>query len=183
MDKFFDGSYSEKMQAHDKAIARMVYKKRILKTTIALNNAEELLQIGWIASYQARLTFDPARGVKFGSYAQKCVFNAMVFYLKTENKYAKDLSLDDILAEDEGGEVTRHDVFGSYLGSPDAHHVWDMLLKRFDGVFRNLKPTHQRIIRQRICNNRTHREIAQSVNLSERRIGQVLQSFQDKIAA
>ena len=70
---------------------------------------DDLISIGTIGLIKAVDTFDPARRIRFASYASQCVENEIRMHLRKARRSAGTVSLQSPL-DDEGGQLTLADA-------------------------------------------------------------------------
>ena len=59
---------------------------------------QDVIQNGYVGLIKAVDSFDESTGNTFSTYAGRCIFNEIAMDLRRQNKYAKDISLQTILA-------------------------------------------------------------------------------------
>lgn len=59
---------------------------------------QDVIQNGYVGLIKAVDSFDESSGNTFSTYAARCIFNEIAMDLRRQNKYAKDISLQTILA-------------------------------------------------------------------------------------
>lgn len=62
---------------------------------------QDTIQNGYIGLIKAVDSFDESTGNTFSTYAARCIFNEILMDLRRQNKYAKDISLHAVLANDD----------------------------------------------------------------------------------
>lgn len=60
---------------------------------------QDNIQNGYVGLIKAVDSFDESTGNTFSTYAARCIFNEIAMGLRRRNKYAKDISLQTVLAE------------------------------------------------------------------------------------
>ncbi len=59
---------------------------------------QDVIQNGYVGLIKAVDSFDESAGNTFSTYAARCIFNEVAMDLQRQNKYAKDISLQTVLA-------------------------------------------------------------------------------------
>lgn len=59
----------------------------------------DAIQNGYVGLIKAVDSFDESSGNTFSTYAARCIFNEIAIDLRKQNKYAKDISLQTVLAK------------------------------------------------------------------------------------
>lgn len=60
---------------------------------------QDVIQNGYVGLIKAVDSFDESTGNTFSTYAARCIFNEVAMDLRRQNKYAKDISLQTVLAD------------------------------------------------------------------------------------
>ena len=60
---------------------------------------QDNIQNGYVGLIKAVDSFDESTGNTFSTYAARCIFNEIAINLRKQNKYAKDISLQTVLAK------------------------------------------------------------------------------------
>ncbi len=73
---------------------------------------EDLISVGFIGLIKAVDTFNVEKGIKFATYANRCIENEMLMFLRNTKKYCKDISLQSSIynTEDNYKEFTVEDI-------------------------------------------------------------------------
>ncbi len=72
---------------------------------------DDLISIGTIGLIKGIDTFSPDKGVKITTYCARCIENEVLMYFRSNNKYSKDISINEIVGYDkDGGEISIMDV-------------------------------------------------------------------------
>ncbi|MBE6820556.1 MAG: sigma-70 family RNA polymerase sigma factor [Ruminococcaceae bacterium] len=75
------------------------------------NDQDDLISIGTIGLIKAVNTFDGAKGIKFATYASKCIENEVLMYFRSQKKSAQDISINEPIDSDsEGNPLTLMDI-------------------------------------------------------------------------
>ena len=79
---------------------------------------DDLISIGTIGLIKGVDTYSPEKGVKITTYCAKCVENEILMFFRSNNKYTKDVSMNEVIGYDkDGGEISIIDVIKA--SSPD----------------------------------------------------------------
>ena len=75
---------------------------------------EDLISIGTIGLIKAINTFNPEKNIKLATYASRCIENEILMYLRRNNKTRMEVSIDEPLNVDWGGnELLLSDILGT----------------------------------------------------------------------
>lgn len=74
-------------------------------------SSDDLISIGTIGLIKGVDTFSPDKGVKITTYCARCVENEILMFFRSNNKYSKDISINEVIGYDkDGGEISIIDV-------------------------------------------------------------------------
>lgn len=75
---------------------------------------EDLISIGTIGLIKAINTFNPEKKIKLATYASRCIENEILMFLRRNNKYKLEVSIDEPLNVDwDGNELLLSDILGT----------------------------------------------------------------------
>ena len=73
--------------------------------------ADDLISIGTIGLIKGVDTFSPDKGVKITTYCARCIENEILMYFRKNNKYNKDVSINEAIGYDkDGNEIAIQDI-------------------------------------------------------------------------
>lgn len=102
-----DKSARDKLIEHNLRLVAHVIKKYYTPTS----DPNDLISIGTIGLIKAVSSFDTDKGIRFATYAARCIENEMLMYCRTLKKTSLDVSLSDSIETDrEGNALTFSDV-------------------------------------------------------------------------
>ena len=102
-----DKSARDKLIEHNLRLVAHVIKKYYTPTS----DPNDLISIGTIGLIKAVSSFDADKGIRFATYAARCIENEMLMYCRTLKKTSLDVSLSDSIETDrEGNALTFSDV-------------------------------------------------------------------------
>lgn len=142
------------------------------------NDSDDLISIGTIGLIKGVDTFSPDKGVKITTYCARCIENEILMYFRSNNKYSKDISINDAVGFDkDGNEISVVDV----LKAPKTDFIDDIdlkdnitLLKKYFNV---LTPREKEIIIRRYGLNsmdeETQKTIAKKLNISRSYVSRI----------
>ena len=77
----------------------------------SVKNQDDLLSIGSIGLIKAVDSFDEKNGVRFATYASKCIQNEILMYFRSRKKLSNEVSINDTIDVDrDGNPLTYIDV-------------------------------------------------------------------------
>lgn len=139
---------------------------------------DDLISIGTIGLIKGVDTFSLNKGVKLTTYCARCIENEVLMYFRSNNKFTKDISLNDSIGYDkEGNEIAILDV----LKTPKEDFLDNLaikdhikLLKKYIGV---LTPREKDILIKRYGLNGqdelTQKEIAKEMHISRSYVSRI----------
>lgn len=75
------------------------------------NESDDLISIGTIGLIKGVDTFSPEKGVKITTYCARCIENEILMHFRKNNKYSKDISINETIGYDkDGNEIAIQDV-------------------------------------------------------------------------
>ena len=90
------------------------------------NMTDDLISIGTIGLIKGVDTFQPNKNVRITTYCARCIENEILMYFRKNNKYGKDISINDSLGYDKDGiSIMIQDV----LKTEDVNFCEDIELK------------------------------------------------------
>lgn len=89
-------------------------------------DSDDLISIGTIGLIKGVDTFSANKGVKITTYCARCIENEILMYFRTNNKYSKNVSINETVGYDkDGNEIEILDV----LKTPEPDYVEKIDLK------------------------------------------------------
>ena len=78
------------------------------------NDTDDLISIGTIGLIKGIDTFSPDKNVKITTYCARCIENEILMYFRKNNKYTKDISINETIGYDkDGNEIAIQDILKS----------------------------------------------------------------------
>lgn len=75
---------------------------------------DDLISIGTIGLIKGVDTFSQDKGVKITTYCARCIENEILMYFRSNNRYSKDISINDTIGYDkDGNEIAIMDVLST----------------------------------------------------------------------
>ena len=109
-----DSTARSKLIEHNLRLVAHIIKKYESK----LVSNDDLISIGTIGLIKGVDTYSPDKGVKITTYCAKCIENEILMYFRTNNKYSRDVSINEVIGYDkDGGEISIIDIIQA--SSPD----------------------------------------------------------------
>ena len=139
---------------------------------------DDLISIGTIGLIKGVDTFSPDKGVRITTYCARCIENEILMYFRSNNKYSKDISINEAVGFDkDGNEIAIQDV----LKSPNPDFVEDintkdhiMLLEKYMNI---LLPREKEILIRRYGlynrDEETQKEIAKKLHISRSYVSRI----------
>ena len=124
----------------------------IKKYYASYKEQEDLISIGTIGLIKAVGTFDSNKGIRFATYASRCIENEILMHFRGRKKYAQDLYIQDPIDVDtDGNALTLMDIMaqdGDILEDVDRKLKSDRLHSYINQA---LDAREQQVIRLRYC--------------------------------
>lgn len=133
---------------------------------------DEMISVGAIGLVKAGNTYDPAKNVKFATYATRCIENELAMYIRYTHRRQRTVSLHKTLCTDvDGNKLQLEDMLGT---APDMVHQTieaNDELNTLRRALASLEESDRRIIEYRYgLNGRTRmtqRQLAERLGLSQ----------------
>ena len=173
-NKDTDKTCRNKLIEHNLRLVAHIAKKYDAK----LVDNDDLISIGTIGLIKGVDTFKDKKGVKITTYCARCIENEILMYFRKNNKYTKDISINDTIGYDkDGGEITIQDI----LKSDDVDFSEDIDLKdNIKALYKYmdvLTPREKKIIINRygLNNNKewTQKNISKNLGISRSYVSRI----------
>ena len=159
---------------HNLRLVAHIIKKYDIKT----DNQDDLISIGTIGLIKGIDTYSRNKKVKLTTYCARCIQNEILMYYRANNKYNKNISINEGIGFDkEGNEITILDILKS--DKPDfALDLYEKEnIKLLSTYFNVLKKQEKEILGYRYgLNNQdelTQKEIAKKLNISRSYVSRI----------
>ena len=132
------------------------------------NNYDDLVQIGRIGLIKAVSTFDPDKGIKFSTYAGKCINNEIYMEFRKERSDNRNTSLNEVLSTNEkGNEIKLGDILGTQEDLEDEIYDNDLIMKALNIILNLLNPNEAIILLYKISGLQTTKESGRLIGVSQ----------------
>lgn len=142
----------------------------IVKKYSTPQDQDDLISIGTIGLIKAVDSFDPKLGIRFATFAGKCVTNEILMYYRAQKKLASEVSLSETIELDKDGDPL---TWGDIISVEDT--IADDIFLRLRSeraaiLIKQLEPRERKIIllRYGLTGDRplTQRETAERLGIS-----------------
>lgn len=125
---------------------RLVYYtyEKLAKSELTERHREDLIEEGMVGLVKAAASFDETRGIRFSTFAARCIRNEMLMYIRRVRKYFdREVSFWTPIGRDgEGNELCLADVLEDEKNNPEQVLTEIML----EDIIENAKPREQAIL-------------------------------------
>ena len=151
-------------------------------------NQDDRVSIGSVGLIKAIDSFNVENGAKFATYASKCVQNEILMYFRAQKKLSCEVSINETIDTDkDGNPLTFSDIICTEDTIVDDIESKIYSKKAIEIIKTALTPRERRIIVLRYgLNNRnpmTHRQIAETLNISRSYVSRIEKAGIKKIRA
>lgn len=140
-------------------------------------NYDDLVSAGNVGFTQAINTFDESKGVKFATYASRCIINQLFMFMRKEKKHLNNISIDTpIFTDKDGSEMTILDTLTTEEEETDwqdINSVVSRMMKQFGEQERNVMGL--------FFKERNQREIGNELGLSQSYVSRIVKKSLKKI--
>jgi len=144
----------------------------------SVGDQDDLISIGTIGLIKGIDTYELSKSVKLTTYCARCIQNEILMYYRSNNKYTKDISINESVGFDkEGNEITILDILKSEKPdfAMDLHTKENIkLLNTYINV---LNDREKDIITKRYglfnTKEKTQKEIAKSLKISRSYVSRI----------
>ena len=158
----------------------------IKKYYASYKEQEDLISIGTIGLIKAVGTFDSNKGIRFATYASRCIENEILMHFRGRKKYAQDLYIQDPIDVDtDGNSLTLMDIMaqdGDILEDVDRKLKSDRLHSYINQA---LDAREQQVIRLRYGLDgkapMAQREVAALLGISRSYVSRIEKSAVEKL--
>lgn len=149
---------------------------------------EELVSVGTMGLIKAVRSYNGDKKIKLATYASRCIENEILMYLRKMVKTRNEVSLDEPLNVDwEGNKLLLSDVLGTDGGEVYKEMEADVEKNILREIFSKLDERDRAIICMRYglygAKERTQKEIADMMNISQSYISRLEKKIIDKLKA
>lgn len=158
-----EGAFEQLLQEHRRMIYSIINSFNLESGDYAVDK-NDLFQEGSLMLYEAAFNYDPARNVRFSSYAYMVIRSRIINVLRDYYRTYKEESFSIDATE----YPECHPGF-AVCDAPFLYHREQELLKRFSRFYSRLSAEDRRILelRNRRC---SYRQISRELNISVKRV-------------
>ena len=157
----------------------------IKKYYSSVRDQDDLISIGTIGLIKAVNTFDYTKGIRFATYASRCIENEILMYFRSNKKNSQDVSISEPIDTDKDGHpLTLMDVLAE-----DDTILEDLDLKiNAEKLYRYIRDIlddrEKEIIEWRyglVGGGLTQREVAKKLNISRSYVSRIEKKALEKL--
>lgn len=184
----------ERMKAGDDEAKRILIEKNMRlvahmskKYASSERDIDDLISVGTIGLIKALNSFDADKGIKFATYAARCIDNELLMMLRSEKKRAKDVSLFETIGSDkEGNEIGIIEIIGQNEEDVVARCIYDQQIECIANNFKKLLSEREQeilIARYGLFGHyeRTQHELAEKMGISRSYVSRLEKKALDKL--
>lgn len=160
-NKESDITCRNKLIEHNLRLVAHIVKKYDTK----LVSSDDLISIGTIGLIKGVDTFKDKKGVKITTYCARCIENEILMYFRKNNKYSKDISINEAVGFDkDGNEIEIQDII--QIENTDFCDDIDLKdnIKSLYKYINVLTPREKRIIIKRYGLDNTREETQKTIS-------------------
>ena len=150
-------------------------------------NQEDLISIGSIGLTKAVDSYKTTAGVRFATYAAKCIQNEILMFLRSQKKLSNEVSINETIDVDrDGNPLTYIDVIAAEDTADEDIDRITLSRRALRLVYTVLSERERRIIELRYGLNGkkplTQREVAAMLNISRSYVSRIEKSALETLA-
>ncbi len=151
------------------------------------NDHDEIVGVAYMGYVKAINGFDARKGVKFVTFAFRCITNEILFYIRNEHKETEKLvPMNMLISTDKNGnELELEDVLSDdEQNIEEEFAMQDTLRIMMKVIDTYLTPEEQKIIKERFgiqCLQKTQSQIAEELDMSQANISKKEKNIIQKI--
>lgn len=175
LSKSGDKNAKDKLVEHNLRLVAHIAKKYSQNFSM---DSDDLISVGTIGLIKAVNSYNGKKSVRLATYAARCIENEILMMMRSNKKFAKEVSLNESLGGDsEGNEVTLMDIL-----AVEDEDVYDEVSLGMDAekVYKSLNQClNERekqiiILRYGLCSKEyTQREIAKKLGISRSYVSRI----------
>ena len=186
--------YLERYRGGDEAARNILIEKNlrlvahiVKKYNNSGRDMDELIAIGIVGLVKAVNTFDVSKGNRIVTYAARCIENELLMMLRSERKFAREVSLYDPIGTDkEGNEISLLDIMETQEADVVEQIARDNSIRLlYENIQKLLTPREKEIIFSRYGldghSPATQREIAQNLGISRSYVSRIEKKALEKL--
>ncbi len=132
---------------------------------------EEFISIGTLGLVKAAITFNASKRIAFSTYATKCINNEFFMYCRKNNKYARNISIDEPITANTNSDEF---VLSNIIEDPNSNFIEKILAKEdfieLISIVLNCLKEKDRIIMLYKIGNLSQKDIAKKIGVSQSNI-------------
>lgn len=184
LEKDKDTSARDKLITHNLRLVAHLVRKYYGSS----QNSEDLVSIGTIGLIKAIDSYRLSSGVKFATYAAKCIQNEILMHFRAQRKTQGEVSINETIDIDkDGNPLTYIDIIKIEDTIADDIDTKDKVTKAMYYINNRLSKRERQILTLRYgLNNKkpiTQREVSEKLNISRSYVSRIEKAALDKINA
>lgn len=193
LDHKSETAYFYRMKEGDQEARRLLIEHNLRlvahlakKYDISKESSDDLISIGTIGLMKAVDSFQVEKGLRFSTYAGRCIENEIRMHLRSSKNHYQNVSLDESICDSDGQSIALIDA----IASPETESVSEKLLRqeRLKALNQHLHVLDKRereVIKRRYglqgCQEETQREIARSMKISRSYVSRIEKKAYEKL--
>ena len=150
---------------------------------------QEFISVGMVGLVKAGRTFNPDYGVKFSTYAGRCIENEILMELRRRRRRHDTISLQQGIGENDHGDVQ---TFEAILVDPNAMMAFEEVVERDDRestvnaairILKVMRPDRAMAVKLRFINGLKQRDAAKVMGKSQSYVSRLTRSGVEELQA
>lgn len=144
-------------------------------------DVEDLAGIARIGMIKAIKSFDPSKGVKFSTYATRCMTNEILMYFRKEKKHKSNISIEQPLYYDGEGNEMKLEVLVDSGDDILGEIVEREEIIRLRQAVEQLSGRDRVIIEEKYFKGKTQKQVSELLGLSQSHISRIEKKLLKKL--
>lgn len=144
-------------------------------------DVEDLAGIARIGMIKAIKSFDPSKGVKFSTYATRCMTNEILMYFRKEKKHKSNISIEQPLYYDGEGNEMKLEVLVDSGDDILGEIVEREEIIRLRQAVEQLSGRDRVIIEEKYFKGKTQKQVSELLGLSQSYISRIEKKLLKKL--
>jgi len=156
---------------------KMLPRYQFFKTML---EEDDVISIGYAAICRAAQGFDPSKGIKFSTYAQRCIFQAVCDQARRAQFIRKPLSPEPLPFKYVSQNIQKNEPYYDDRAIMEERDSNELLSKKVSRCLRLLSKRHREILIRRCMKGETLKQVGERIGVTKERVRQIQEDAMDQ---